>query len=354
MAVQNRIKTKVIKLGNIKIGGDNKIPIQSMTYSKTHDIEATTLQFKRLECVGCDIVRVAVKDVEDARALAVLKTKTKMPIVADIHFQYKLALEAAKYVDGIRINPGNIGSKERIKAVVDACKERQLPIRIGVNSGSLEKQFENRYGNTPAGLVQSAIYNISLLEDFDFTDIKVSLKCSDVPRTMESYRLLRPLNSYPFHLGVTEAGSLQHSSIKSAMALGALFMDGIGDTIRVSITGELEEEVLVARNILKYSEVQRDSITIISCPTCGRIESDLVSALKIIEDRLAHIKSPLTISVMGCAVNAIGEAKNADLAIAFGAKGGLIIQGEKILGKYKEEDLVDEFVKKVEEMARHC
>lgn len=346
-----RIMTRQIFVGGVAVGGGARIPIQSMTFSKTKDIEATAAQFRRLETAGCDIVRVAVKDKEDAAALKELKTRTKMPIIADIHFQYRLALEAAKHVDGIRINPGNIGSKERIHEVVKACKERSLPIRIGVNSGSLEKRFLDKYGTHEMGLVQSAMYNISLLEDFDFSDIKVSLKASDVARTIATYSMLRPITEYPFHLGVTEAGSLAHSTIKSSMALGNLLMAGIGDTLRVSITGELENEVRVARDILKYSGVQKEGISIISCPTCGRIESDLVSAIALIEARIGHIKTPLTVAVMGCAVNALGEARDADIAIAFGAKGGLIIRQGENLGKFHEEALVDEFVRLVEELA---
>ncbi|VEJ24297.1 isoprenoid biosynthesis protein [Helicobacter cholecystus] len=348
----NRRKTKTIYIGNIPIGGDSPIPIQSMTFSKTCDIQATLEQINRLALAGCNIVRVAVSDEKDAHALKELKTLSPLPIVADIHFRYKLALIAAQSVDAIRINPGNIGNKDRIRSVVQACKERKIPIRIGVNAGSLEKQFEEKYGTTPQAMVQSALYNIKLLEDFDFTDIKVSLKASDVLRTIEAYRLLAQSNvPYPFHLGVTEAGTLPHSMIKSSMALGNLLIDGIGDTIRVSITGELEEEVNVARNILRYSSRLKEGITIISCPTCGRIEADLVSMVKEVEKRLKHIKTPMQVSVMGCAVNALGEAKHADIAIAFGNHDGLIIKQGKILGKFKENELLETFVSEVQALA---
>lgn len=351
-SIQRR-KTKVIYVGNVPIGGDHPIAIQSMTFSKTCDTQATKEQIDRLALAGCQIVRVAVSDEKDAFALKDLKAISPLPIVADIHFRYKLALIAAESVDAIRINPGNIGSKERIKAVVEACKTRKIPIRIGVNAGSLEKQFENKYGATPQGMVQSALYNLKLLEDFGFEDIKISLKASDVHRTLEAYRLLaRESIPYPFHLGVTEAGTLEHSIIKSSMALGALLLEGIGDTIRISITGELEEEVNVARNILKYSSRLQEGITLISCPTCGRIEADLVSAVKEVQKRLAHIKTPMQISVMGCAVNALGEAKHADLAIAFGNHDGLIIKQGKILRKLKEDQILDEFVQEVEIMAK--
>ena len=275
-----------------------------------------------------------------------------MPMVADIHFRYKFAIEAAKYVDCIRINPGNIGSKDRIKEVAKACSDRGIPIRIGVNGGSLEEQFNDKYGYTPKAMVESALYNIKLLEDFDFTNIKISLKASDAIRTMEAYRGLRPLVEYPFHLGVTEAGVIFHSMIKSSIALGNLLLEGIGDTMRVSITGELEEEIRVAKAILKYSGRIKEGITIISCPTCGRIEVDLVSAVREVEHRLSHIKTPLDISVMGCAVNALGEAKHADLAIAFGNKDGLIIKNGEILCKLPESKIIDTFVEEVEALAK--
>ena len=228
--------TKQIQVGEVKIGGGAPISVQSMTFSKTANLQATKEQIDRLQLAGCDIVRVAVSDEEDANALKQLKNMISLPLVADIHFRYKLALIAAQWVDCIRINPGNIGSKEKIKAVVEACQERNIPIRIGVNAGSLEKQFEEKYGATPKGMVESALYNIKLLEDFGFSNLKVSLKASDVERTMAAYRMLRPLVEYPFHLGVTEAGDLESSMIKSSMALGGLLMEGIGDTMRVSIT----------------------------------------------------------------------------------------------------------------------
>ena len=342
-----RYPTKEISLGGVKIGGDAPIPVQSMTFTKTADLQATKAQIDALQFAGCDIVRVAVSDEEDANALKELKKIIALPLVADIHFRYKFALIAAQSVDCIRINPGNIGSKDRIKAVVDACKEMGIPIRIGVNAGSLEKQFEVKYGATPKGMVESAIYNIKLLEDFGFTTLKVSLKASDVERTMEAYRTLRPLVPYPFHLGVTEAGDLESSMIKSSMALGGLLMEGIGDTMRVSITGELEKEVEVAKSILRYSGRQKEGITYISCPTCGRLQADLVPLLKEIKERMPKIKTPMQLSVMGCAVNALGEAKHADVAIAFGSGDGLIIKKGEIMGKYKQDELIDVFIKEV-------
>lgn len=348
----HRVKTKQIFIGNVAIGGDAPISVQSMTFSKTHDIESTKAQIERLYFAGADIVRVAVSSEKDAHALAKLKAISPLPIVADIHFRHRYALIAAESVDAIRINPGNIGTKDRIKAVADACMQRGIPIRIGVNGGSLEKMFDQKYGPTPKGMVESALYNIKLLEDFGFNNMKISLKASDVPRTMEAYRMLRPLVDYPFHLGVTEAGTLPHSMIKSAMALGGLLMEGIGDTMRVSITGELEEEIKVARMILQYSHRQKSGISIVSCPTCGRIEANLVSMVKAVEERTKHIKTPLQVSVMGCAVNALGEAKHADIAIAFGNRDGLIIKSGKILCKLKEDALLERFITEVESLAK--
>lgn len=342
-----RFKTKQISVGDVLVGGDAPISVQSMTFSKTADIEATKVQIDCLQLAGCDIVRVAVSDMEDANALKTLKSSISLPLVADIHFRYKFALIAAESVDCIRINPGNIGSKDKIKAVVSACMERGIPIRIGVNAGSLEKQFEMKYGATPKGMVESALYNIKLLEDFGFSAIKVSLKASDVERTMAAYRMLRPLVEYPFHLGVTEAGDLESSMIKSSMALGGLLMEGIGDTMRVSITGELEKEIEVARGILRYSGRQKEGVTYISCPTCGRLQADLVPILKELKLRMPKITAPLQLSVMGCAVNALGEAKHADVAIAFGSGDGLVIKKGEIVGKYKQDELIDVFIKEV-------
>jgi (E)-4-hydroxy-3-methylbut-2-enyl-diphosphate synthase len=346
-----RYPTKQIFVGNVPVGGDAPISVQSMTYSRTRDIEATVEQINRLHFAGCDIVRVAVPEEEDALALKAIKERISLPLVADIHFNYRLALIAAEVVDCIRINPGNIGEKSRVKEVVKACQERNLPIRIGVNAGSLEKEFEQRYGQTAEGMVASAEYNIKFLEDLGFTDIKVSLKASDVERTVDAYRMLRPKNHYPFHLGVTEAGTKFHATIKSAIGLGSLLLDGIGDTLRVSITGELEEEINVGRAILKDSGAAKDGLNIISCPTCGRIEADLVSAVSEIEERTKHIKVPLNVSVMGCVVNAIGEAKHADVAIAYGKGSGLVMVKGDVVAKLGEKELVERFVTEVEKMA---
>ena len=347
-----RYPTKKIYIKDVAIGGDAPITVQSMTYSDTRDVEATLEQIKRLHFAGADIIRLAVPDMKAALALERITKESSLPVVADIHFNYRLALEAAKWVDAIRFNPGNIGEKSRIKEIVKACKERKLPIRIGVNSGSLEKEFDNKYGPTAKAMVASAEYNIKFLEDLDFTDIKISLKASDVDRTVEAYRTLRPKNNYPFHLGVTEAGTIFHATVKSAIGLGTLLLEGIGDTMRVSITGELEEEINVAKAILKDSGRVKEGLNIISCPTCGRLEADLVSAVAEVQERTKHIKKPLDVSVMGCVVNAIGEAKHADVAIAFGKGVGLVMVKGEVVARLPESELVDRFVTEVEQMAK--
>ena len=342
-----RYPTRKIKVGNVEIGGDAPISVQSMTFSKTKDIKETLNQINRLYFAGADIVRVAVLDEEDAKALKEIKEKSPLPIIADIHFNYRLGLKAAEVVDGLRINPGNIGGKERVKEIVKVCKERKIPIRIGVNAGSLEEHLENRYGQTPKAMVESALWHIKFLEDLEFFDIKVSLKASDVQRTVEAYRMLRPLVDYPFHLGVTEAGTKFHATIKSAAAFGALLLDGIGDTLRVSITGELEEEIRVGKAILQDLGL-REGVNIISCPTCGRIEVDLPPIVEAVEKATKDIKKPLNLSVMGCVVNAIGEAKEADLAIACGKGYGLILKKGEIIGKYPEKELLNKFLEEIE------
>ncbi len=347
-----RYPTKKIYIRDVAIGGDAPISVQSMTYSDTRDAKATLEQIKRLHFAGADIVRVAVPDMEAALALEAISKESTLPLVADIHFNYRLALEAAKWVDAIRFNPGNIGEKSRIKEIVKVCKERKLPIRVGVNAGSLEKEFDQKYGATAEAMVASAEYNIKFLEDLDFTDIKISLKASDVQRTVDAYRMLRPKNNYPFHLGVTEAGTIHHATIKSAIGLGALLLDGIGDTMRVSITGELENEISVAKDILKDSGRVKEGLNIISCPTCGRIEADLVTAVAEVQERTKHIKTPMNVSVMGCVVNAIGEAKHADVAIAYGKGSGLVMVKGDVVAKLPEAALVDRFVQEVEKLSK--
>ncbi len=346
-----RYPTRKIRIRNVEIGGDAPISVQSMTYSKTKDINSTLEQINRLYFAGADLVRVAVLDEEDADALKEIVQKSPIPIIADIHFNYKLGLKAAEYVDALRINPGNIGGKQRVKEIVKACKERNLPIRIGVNAGSLEEHLENKYGQSPKAMVESALWHIKFLEDLDFYDIKVSLKASDVIRTVKAYKMLRPLVDYPFHLGVTEAGTKFHATIKSAAAFGALLLEGIGDTLRVSITGELEEEIRVGKAILKDLGLSKEGVNIISCPTCGRIEVDLPPIVEAVEEATKNIKKPLNLSVMGCVVNAIGEAKEADVAIACGKGFGLIMKKGEIIGKYPENELLEKFLEEVKKEA---
>ena len=317
-----RYPTKQIKIRDVLIGGDAPISVQSMTFSKTKDVKGTLEQIQRLYFAGCDIVRCAVFDKEDASALKEIVAGSPIPVVADIHFNHTYALIVSEFVDAIR---------------------------IGVNSGSLEKQFEDRYGRTVEAMVESALYNIKLLEDFDFTDIKISLKSSDVERTMQAYRALRPKTNYPFHLGVTEAGTTFHATIKSAIALGGLLLEGIGDTMRVSITGELEEEIKVAKAILKDSGRQKEGLNIISCPTCGRLQADLMAAVKLVEEKTKGIKEPLNVSVMGCVVNAIGEAKGADVAIAFGKGNGMIMRHGEVVARLPESELVDRFLQEIDD-----
>ena len=345
-----RYPTKKIFVGNVAVGGDAPISVQSMTFSKTQDTEGTIDQIKKLHFAGADIVRVSTPNKEDVQALKIIKKAVDVPIVADIHFKHKVAILAAEVADCIRINPGNIGSKEKVKAVVQACRANNVPIRIGVNAGSLEKQFD-KYGQSHEGMVESALYNIKYLEDLGFTNMKISLKASDVDRTIKAYSKLRPLVEYPFHLGVTEAGTLMHASVKSAMALGHLLRMGIGDTMRISITGALEEEILVAKSILRASGAVKTGVNIISCPTCSRLESNLVNAVKIVEEQVKDIKAPLNISVMGCAVNALGEAKHADVAIAFGKNEGMIIKKGKLIAKLKEDVLIPRFLEEVKKTA---
>lgn len=347
-----RFKTRQINVGGVKVGGDAPISVQSMLFTKTQDINGSLEQLTRLKLAGADIVRLACLDIKDARALKEIKKQSPLPLIVDIHFNYKLAVFCAEFIDGIRINPGNIGGKDNIKEVVMACKERNIPIRIGINHGSLEKQFEIKHGRSIKALLESADYNIKLLEDLDFNNIKISIKTSDAQSTIEAYTKLRDMCDYPFHLGVTEAGTKFHSTIKSSIAIGTLLLNGIGDTIRVSMTGELEEEIRVARAILQDSGVQKSGINIISCPTCGRIQSDLVSAIKVVEEKTKNIKAPLNISVMGCVVNALGEAKGADVAIAFGKNEGLVIRHGEVVAKCKYDSLVDRFLDEVIDEAK--
>ena len=334
------------------IGGDAPISVQSMTFSKTTDIQETVQQINRLHFAGADIVRVAVPDVEDAHALKEIKKQVSLPIIADIHFNYKLALIVSEFVDGIRINPGNIGSKERVKEVVKACQNFNLPIRIGVNSGSLEKQFENKYGQTAEGMVASADYNIKYLEDLGFTNIKVSMKASDVERTVDAYRMLRPKNNYPFHLGVTEAGTLFHATVKSSIGLGALLLDGIGDTIRVSLAANPVEEIKVGFDILKSLHLRQKGVNLIACPSCSRQKFDVISVVNELEARLEDIVDPIDVAVIGCVVNGPGEAKAVSVGLTGGSPNLLYING-KTHSKIENASLVDELEAQIRSQLEH-
>lgn len=349
----HRTQTRPIRVGPLTIGGSNQVIIQSMTTSKTHDVEATVAQIKRLEEAGCQLVRVACPDMRAAEAIPEIKKRINIPLVADIHFDYKLALKAIEGgVDKIRINPGNIGKRERIEAVVQAAQERHIPIRIGVNAGSLEKRILEKYGYpTAEGMVESALYHISILEELNFHDIVVSLKASDVRLAIEAYQLAAKSFRYPLHLGITEAGTLFAGTIKSAAGLGTLLAQGIGSTIRVSLSADPVQEVRVARELLKTFGLAANAATLISCPTCGRIEIDLISIANEIEEYISQINAPIKVAVLGCAVNGPGEAREADIGIA-GAKGeGLLFRHGHIIRKIPEERMVDELKKEIDKLA---
>ncbi len=341
--MRKRSETRTIKVGNVQIGGQDKIVIQSMTNTKTKDIKNTVEQILNLEKAGCEIVRVACLDIEDAKAIEEIKKQIHIPIVSDIHFDYKIALEAAKAgVDKIRINPGNIGSEDRVKAVVDICKEKQIPIRIGVNSGSLQKDILERDGKATAkGMVESGLRHIEILEKFDFHDIALSLKASDLNLCIEAYEEAARTIEYPLHLGVTHAGTAFSGTVSSSIGLGVLLRQGIGDTMRVSLSANPVEEIKVAKEILKNCNLYDDSPTLIACPTCGRIQYDLIPIANEIENFLQTIKSNITVAVMGCGVNGPNEAKHADIGIAGGIKEGLLFKKGQIIRKVKQEDMVN-------------
>lgn len=349
-----RKKTKEVRIGNIYIGGNNPIAVQSMTNTDTKDIKKTVNQIRDLQNAGCDIVRVAVLDFEAANAIKEIKKEINIPIVADIHFNYRLAIEAIKNgADKIRINPGNIGGEDKLKLVADAAKDSGIPIRVGVNSGSLEKDILNKYGGVTAeGIVESALKSVSLLEKCGFYDIVISLKTSNVPLTIESYKLISEKVNYPLHVGVTEAGTSCSGTIKSSIGIGTLLYMGIGDTIRVSLTGNPLEEVKVGKQILKSLGLSKGGVEIISCPTCGRTKINLIDLAKKVENATASIKEDIKISVMGCAVNGPGEAKEADIGIAGGAGEGLIFKHGKVLKKVPEDRLFDEFMKELYDMLK--
>ena len=343
--------SKKMQIGSVTIGGGSPIAIQSMLNTDTRDVQASLNQLKQLEQAGCQIARLAVPDMDAAHALAEIKKGTSLPLVADIHFDYKLALAAAKSgVDKIRINPGNIGEAWKIREVANACMDKNIPIRIGVNGGSVDKDLREEYGVTPYTLYRSAVRNIEALKACSFENICVSLKASNVFSTIEAYRMLAKECDYPLHLGVTEAGSQYMGTIKSAAAFGALLFDGIGDTIRVSLTDDPVKEIYAAKDILKALDLHTDGVTIVSCPTCGRTCVDLIPIAKAVEDKLKNIKSRITVAVMGCVVNGPGEAREADLGICGGRGEGLIIRKGEILRKVPESRLVEELIREVELM----
>ena len=344
--------TRQIFVGGVPIGGGAPVTIQSMTNTRTDDVAATVAQIRRLAAAGCQIVRVAVPDLAAAKAVGAIKEQIDIPLVVDIHFDYKLALECvAAGCDKVRINPGNIGGEDRVRQVADACRQKGIPIRIGVNGGSLEKPILAKYGGvTPEALVESAFGHIRLLEKFDFTDICVSLKSSSVPVTMAAYRLMSEESDYPLHLGVTETGTPRMGILKSAVGIGGLLALGIGDTIRVSLSADPVEEVYAARDILKAAGVRKDGPELVACPTCGRTRIDLIGLANEVEERLKTVDKPITVAVMGCAVNGPGEASAADVGIAGGVGEGLLFRKGEIVKKVPQEALVDELFALIEEL----
>jgi (E)-4-hydroxy-3-methylbut-2-enyl-diphosphate synthase len=350
----SRRKTRQISIGLVKVGGDAPISVQSMTKTDTRDVPKTVSQIKRLEAAGCEIVRVAVVDEEAARAIAEIKKRTHIPLIADIHFHYRLALRAMESgADGLRINPGNIGGRDRLKTIVTEAKARSIPIRIGVNAGSLEKDLLKRFGGaTPEAMVLSGLRAIESMEDFGFHLIKVSLKASDVLRTVEAYRLFSEKSDYPLHLGITEAGMGSGAIVKSSIGIGFLLSQGIGDTLRVSLTGDPVEEVRVGYEILRALGIRKRGIEIISCPTCGRCEIDLTPLVKKVERAAQKISTPITIALMGCVVNGPGEAKEADIGIAGGKGVGVLFKKGKIVKKVKERDFAKVLLNEMNQMIK--
>ena len=350
-----REQTRPVKVGPLTIGGGSHVVIQSMCNTKTKNVDATVDQIRRLTAAGCELVRLAIFDMEDAEAIKDIKPQVNIPLVADIHFDYRLALKCVENgIDKIRINPGNIGSIDHTRAVVEACKEKHIPIRIGVNGGSLEKEILAKYGKpTPEGMVESAKRHVKILEDLDFHDIVISLKSSNTLLTIKAYELASETFPYPLHVGVTEAGTELGGTVKSAFGIGHLLYEGIGDTIRVSLSDDPVQEIRVAQILLKELGLTKGVPTLVSCPTCGRIQYDMLPIAHEMEDFLTNIHSDITVAIMGCAVNGPGEAKNADIAIAGGVNSGLLIKHGEIVRKVPQEDLLnvlkEEVLKMVEE-----
>lgn len=344
--------TRQIHIGSIPIGGDAPCSVQSMCNTDTRDIPATTAQIKELAEVGCEIVRCAVPDLEAARALAQIKRMSPIPVVADIHFDYKLALQVLEGgIDGLRLNPGNIGEKWKVAEIVASAAERKVPIRIGVNAGSLEKELLERYGHPSAeAMVESALGHIRILEDLNYQEIKISLKASDVMKTVAAYRLFSEQSDYPLHIGITEAGTLFSGTIKSSVGLGILLADGIGDTMRVSLTGAPKDEVRVGYDILKAVGLRQRGVNFVSCPTCGRCQIDLIRVAEDVEKRLQGVDKQITVAVMGCAVNGPGEAREADVGIAGGKGEGLVFRHGEIVRKVPEDKLADALMEEISKL----
>ena len=349
---EKRVKTKTVRIGNRVIGGGNPVLIQSMTNTKTEDAAATAAQIQALTAAGCDIVRCAVPTKEAAEALTEIKKQISIPLVADIHFDYKLALAAVAHgADKIRINPGNIGNEDRVRAVVDACRERNLPIRVGVNSGSLEKDLLEKYGGVTAeGLVESALHQAAVIEDMGYGNLVISIKSSDVPMCVKAHELIADRTDHPLHVGITEAGTLYSGTIKSAVGLGIILHEGIGDTIRVSLTGDPLEEVKAAKRILKTLGLRKGGVEVVSCPTCGRTQIDLISLANQVEDMVQDIPLDIKVAVMGCVVNGPGEAREADIGIAGGKGEGLLIKNGEIVRKIPENRLLAALREELERM----
>ena len=345
-----RKQKRIVNIGGVKIGGDNPVAIQSMCNTDTRDVKATVNQIHELENAGCEIIRVAVPDMVAAKAVADIKKQIHIPLVVDIHFDYRLALECMKNgADKVRINHGNIGDRDRVKQVVEMAKEREIPIRIGVNGGSLERELLQKYdGVTADALVESAMGHVAILDELNFNNVVVSIKISDVPKMLCAYRKFNEISDIPLHIGVTESGTLKGGTIKSAVGIGALLAEGIGDTMRVSLTANPVEEIYAAYDIQKVLGMRKTGAEIVSCPTCGRTQLDLISIANEVEKRAANIDKPIKIAVMGCAVNGPGEAREADIGIAGGKGEGLIFKKGEIIKKVPQDSLVDELMKEIE------
>ena len=345
-----RKQKRIVNIGGVKIGGDNPVAIQSMCNTDTRDVKATVNQIHELENAGCEIIRVAVPDMVAAKAVADIKKQIHIPLVVDIHFDYRLALECMKNgADKVIINPGNIGDRDRVKQVVEMAKEREIPIRIGVNGGSLERELLQKYGGVTAdALVESAMGHVAILDELNFNNVVVSIKISDVPKMLCAYRKFNEISDIPLHIGVTESGTLKGGTVKSAVGIGALLAEGIGDTMRVSLTANPVEEIYAAYDIQKVLGMRKTGAEIVSCPTCGRTQLDLISIANEVEKRAANIDKPIKIAVMGCAVNGPGEAREADIGIAGGKGEGLIFKKGEIIKKVPQDSLVDELMKEIE------